>query len=173
MRTQTTTAYKFSELTEDAKDNAITNLRDINVNFNWWEFIYEDAKNVGIKISTFDIDQYCKIKFEISAYDTAKEIIEQHGETCETYKTAKQFIEDRDKLVEKYSDGKQTDRVTEENEYDFDNECDELEEEFIKSIAEDYRIILQNEYEDQTSKESIIETINANDYEFTENGELI
>ena len=47
-----------------------------------------------------------------------------------------------------------------------------LEAEFLKSILEDYSIILQKEYEYLTSREAVEETIEANDYHFTENGNL-
>jgi hypothetical protein len=172
--TTTTTIYKFDELSEEGKQNAIQKNWDINLHYGWWEYTYGDAKNVGIKINGFDIDReaYCQIDIKDSCYHTADLIIKYHGEVCDTYKTAKQFIDDYDALVKKYSDGKDTDRVTEENEYEFDNEVNDLEEEFKKSIAEDYRIILQKEFEYLTSEEAIIETIKANDYDFTDKGDI-
>ena len=171
-RTIRTKVYKFDELNEDAKQKAIESLSDINVNYDWWQFVYEDAKNVGIQINGFDIDResYCKGIFIESANYTANKIKFEHGENCETYKTAISFISDWDKLVAKYSDGKNTDKVTEDNEYDFDNEADELENEFLNSICEDYRVMLSNEYDYLTSEEAIIETIRANEYEFTADG---
>lgn len=174
MKTVTTTIYKFDELSEKGKKNAIQKNWDINVHYGWWKCTYDDAENVGIKINGFDIDRgnYCKIEINDSCYHTASLIIKDYGEVCETYKTAKQFIDEYDALVKKYSDGKNTDRVTEENEYDFDNEANDLGEEFKKAIAEDYRIILQKEFEYLTSEEAIIETIKANDYDFTDNGDI-
>jgi hypothetical protein len=47
-----------------------------------------------------------------------------------------------------------------------------MEGEFLKSLLEDYRIILSKEYDYLTSRESIIETIEANEYEFDENGNI-
>jgi len=174
MKTIQTTVYKFSELSDEVKEKAIDNNRDINVSYDWWEFTYEDAANIGIKIQGFDIDRgsYCQIEFKGSALETAQKIVKEHGESCETYKTAKSFLTDYDKLVEKHSDGKDKTKVSEENEYDFDNEADELEEEFKKSISEDYRIILSNEYDYQTTDEAIKETIEANDYDFTIDGKI-
>ena len=75
-------------------------------------------------------------------------------------------------MVEKYSDGIKTDEVAEDKDYDFDNDCDILDDEFRVSILEDYRIMLQKQYEYLCSEEAIIETIEANDYEFTEDGKL-
>lgn len=175
MRTETVNIYKFSELSEEAKEQAINDLRDVNVNFEWWENVYEDANQVSIKITGFDIDRgnYCNGIFLENACAVANKIISAHGEVCETYRTAKQFISEWDALVEKHSDGINKNEVAEENEYQFDQEADELESEFKNSILEDYRIILQKEYEYQISDKAVKETIEANEYyEFYENGEI-
>jgi len=153
--------WKLSELPEDTREKALENLMYIN------------AAEVGIKITSFDIDRgsYC----EGDIYDheeTAKKIIDNHGSKCETFLTAAQYQADRAKLVIKYSDGIKTDIVTEDNEYDFDNDCDDLDEEFKKSILEDYRIMLSKNYDYMTSEEAVIETIEANDYDFDANGNI-
>lgn len=177
MRTIRTKVYKFNELSIDAQQVAIEKLWDINVDYDWWENVYEDAKNVGFKITEFDIDRRSYCKGETINYnswkDVAEAVVKEHGETCETYKTAKQFLKDYDELVKKFSDGIDIDEVHEDNVYDFDNEADELEDEFRKSLLEDYRIMLQKEYEYLSSKEAIIETIEANEYEFTASGKMI
>lgn len=174
MKTLTVKLYQFSELSDKAKEKAISRLMDINTGSDWWNSSYEDAAQVNIKIKGFDIDRgsYVKAEFMQSAYDTANLIILNHGESCETYKTAKTFLQDWNNLVSKYSDGVKTDVVTEDNEYDFDNEADDLENEFLESISEDYRIILSNEYYYLISEDAIIETIEANDCYFTEDGKL-
>ena len=174
MQTITINLYKFSELSEEAKSIAIENLYSINTDNDWWYSTYEDAAQVNLKIKGFDIDRgsYVKAEFIESANNTAELILMNHGESCETYKTAKIFLQDYNELVAKYSDGVKTNVVTEENEYDFDNEVDDLENDFLQSISEDYRIILSNEYDYLTSEKSIIETIEANEYDFTEDGQL-
>ena len=58
-------------------------------------------------------------------------------------------------------------------EYGDPEDLEDLNKEFLRSLCEDYRIILQKEYEYLTSEEAIIETIEVNEYEFTEEGELI
>jgi len=172
MRTQVIkkVLYKFEELTEEQKENAIEKLSDINVDFDWWQFIYEDAERIGLKITGFDIDRgsYCKGSFILSASEVAQNIFNEHGEKCETYKTAMSFMEEwqpvfndyMDESSPNYESGKSEDKLM------------ELEDEFLKSLLEDYRIMLSHEYDYQTSKEAIIETIKANDYEFDENGNL-
>lgn len=172
MRTIRIKLYKFNELSESAKQKAIENLSSINVDYEWWEGTYEDAKNSGIEITGFDMDRYCNGFFIESAQDCANKIVAEHGAICETHKTATQFLKDWKELVAKYSDGTNTNKVSEENEYEFDNEADDLEVDFLKSILEDYRIMLRNEYEYNVSEKAIIDTIEANDYEFTQDGKL-
>ena len=155
MRIKETKVYPFDELSEDAKEKAIENLSDINIWHEWWENTFEDAKNVGIKIMEFKLDRgnYCRGTIE-DAMDTARAILKEHGNICETWQTAKDFHD----VVAK--DGEDT--------ADFESLC----EEFTYSILEDYQIMLQKEYEYLSSEGAIIETIKANEYEFTENGEL-
>lgn len=175
MRTIETVVYNFDELSEEAKKKAIESMADINVDYAWYEFIYEDAENIGLKITGFDLNRanYCKAEFMDSAENCANLIIANHGETCDTYNTAKEFLKDRTELVKKYSDGIDLEEVHEDNVYEFDNELNTLEYAFQQSLSEDYLSILKKEYDHKTSDEAIIETIKANDYEFTEKGKLV
>jgi len=177
MRTETTTRtlYTFDELSDEAKEKALEEYRDINVCFDWWESIYEDAERIGLKIQSFDLDRcrHAAGKFIESAFDCASKIIKEHGEKCETYKTAKAFLSDWAELVIKHSDGITTEEVHEDNEYEFDKEADELESDFLKSILEDFSIMLQNESEYIVSNEAVREAIEANEYEFTEEGRKV
>ena len=167
-----TKVYRFDELTEEAKEKAIDQFYDINVGYEWWGGMYEDAKTIGLEITEFNIDRgsYCRGKWIENAEDVARLILENHGESCETYKDAWEFqnavsvqgsiFEDRDDYDPEYEE------FTDSDQYQ------ELCEEFQRTICEDYRIILWKEYEYLTSKEAIIETIEINEYEFTEDGKL-
>jgi hypothetical protein len=53
-----------------------------------------------------------------------------------------------------------------------EDEMLELDNEFKKSIEEDYRRLLSKEYDYLTSAEAIKETIEANDYEFLSTGKM-
>ena len=172
MKTIEIKLYKFSELSKEAKQKAIE-LCDINVD-NWWESSYEDAERVFCIISSFDTGRgnYCDLNFTLSAYEVASEIKSEHGVNCDTYKKAINFINSYDNLVAKYSDGTNQDIVMEENNCKFDEEVEELEENFEKIIADCYLTMLINDCEYRTSKEAIIETIEANEYDFTEDGKL-
>jgi hypothetical protein len=168
MRTIQTTVYKFDELSPKAQAQAIDYLYDINVSHRWWEFIYEDAKIIGLEITSFDLDRnrHAKGEFILSACEVAQNIFNKHGETTETYNTAKEFMEEWQPVFDEY--------MTEpDNSLELEERLIELENEFLKNLLDDYSIMLQNEYEYLTSEEAIIETIRINDYEFTEYGELI
>jgi predicted nuclease with TOPRIM domain len=168
MRTITTTVYSFNELSEQAQQNAIENLYDINVNYDWWKFTYEDAETVGLKINEFNLDRanFCNIKLTDSAVSICHKIIENHGETCDTYKTAKEYSQKYNELFAKYED-------TTENIQQLSDGLSDLDEEFKNQIEQNYLSMLKNEYEYLTNGEEIKETIIANEYEFTEDGTLI
>jgi len=153
--------YKFNELSEEAKENAIKKQYDINVDYDWWRCVYEDAAQIGLKITGFDIDRgsYCKGNFTENALDVANKIIESHGKDCETYKDAQLYVKAHAEIEGKTPDAEDVD-------------TDDIDDEFLKTLLEDYRITLSREYDYLTSKEAIIETIEANDYDFTEDGKL-
>jgi len=48
----------------------------------------------------------------------------------------------------------------------------DIENVFLYNLIKDYKDLLQQEYEYQTSKKAVIETIEANEYEFTKDGKL-
>jgi len=176
MRTVTTKTdvYQFQELSEEAKQKALEQMYDINVHYNWWHFVYEDAEEIGLILSTFDLGRSRDIdgSFKWSAEECAELITKNHGKDCETYKTAASYLIERGELVTKYSNGVDTDKVSEGNEYDFDCECDDLDNDFLYSLLQDYFSLLNNEYDYLTSEEAIIESIEANEYEFTKDGKL-
>lgn len=151
-----TEVYPFSELSDDAKQTVIETLADINTGYEWWYSTFEDAANVGIKLTEFDIDRgsYCHGRIDDPEH-TAKLILKDHGKDCETYMTADAFLCDISHI-------NKDDDITQ----------DEITAEFERSILEDYRIMLQKEFEYMTSEEAIIETIKANEYEFTKDGEI-
>ncbi len=57
MRTETIEIFKFEELSKEAKKNAVEKMHNLNVDHNWWEFTYEDAKRIGLEINGFDLDR--------------------------------------------------------------------------------------------------------------------
>ena len=171
MRTIEITAYKFDELSDSAKEKAMDWCRGGNLDYQWWDGVYEDAERIGLKITGFDLDRnrHATGEFDLAANEVAANIFKEHGKHCETYKTAEAFMQDWQPIFNMYMD---------ENDVNYEStECEddmqELEDDFTKSLLEDYSIMLQNEYEYLMSDECAEENIIANNYEFDEYGNIL
>ena len=171
MRTIETKAYTFSELSEDAKQKAIESLYDINVDYEWWESIYEDAGRIGLEIDGFGLDRglHASGGLTLSALEVAQNIINEHGEKCDTYKLAQDFLNEHAPIFSDYMNEESENYESKELEDDMAY----LEDEFTKDLLNEYASILQKEYEYLTSDEAISQTIEANGYEFTAGGQQI
>lgn len=153
--------YKFSELSPEAQDNAIDKLSDINVDHNWYEYIYDDAERIGMKITAFDLGyrQSLDCKFLKDKQTIAQMILKEHGQDCDTYLLAKTFLSSFRALEEKEDE-------------ELDDKLEELGREFNEDLKKEYLHMLHTAYEYYTSKEAIVESIEANEYEFTVAGKL-
>ena len=168
MRTVRTKIYSFDELSEKAKNKAIEANRYINVDYGWWESLYEDAAAMGLTITGFDLDRnkHCTGNFELSATEVAANIISNHGEECSTYKTAVAFLNEHNSIFAEYMD----ENCEHYESQEYGDKLADIEGEFLESLLNDYANILQNEYEYLTEDEPVIETIRVNEYEFLEDG---
>ena len=115
-----------------------------------------------MKLTGFDVERgnYCEGEFINYASDTARAILKEHGKGCDTYKLAEIYLA-RCKVIE----AKEETQETEED-------CIELEEEFLKDLLECYLLTLKEEFEYNTSEEAILETIRANEYDFRSDGTM-
>ena len=153
--TTITDHYDFKELSDSAKNEALTALHDINVSGGYWfEHILEDTKTIGVELSEFDTGRasYCKLKVYNTSLTIAA-ILKNHGKDCNTYK-----------LAYKYHIYLATRTISIESTFT---------SEFEKELAEEYLSILRREYDYLTSGAAIIETIEANEYTFTIDGKLL
>jgi hypothetical protein len=169
--TTQTEAYKFEELDEKAQERAIQNLCDINIDFDWYDCTYEDAERIGLKIESFDLDRniHATGKLLTNSETVAEKIIKEHGVDCSTWKLASNYLFDRRKIKKENFDADCSNELT----YKGEGLLEDLETQFEKDLLKAYSCILQNEYEYLTSREAIIETIQANEYEFTKGGKLV
>ena len=142
MKTITINLFPYEELSAEAKKVALNRFQDINVMDRWWENVYEDAANVGIRITSFNERYWPEIECIQSFLDTANEIIENHGVYTDTYQSARDFLT-----------GLNT------------------KNDFYIRLRTDYSKILMSEYDYLTSDSAIEQTIVANEYHFTEKGE--
>jgi len=163
MRTIEIKAFQFEELDSQTQEKVIENNRTINVDSDFWYQCELDNYKTELKIKVNEFDIYRRtINITIEdSFNTAESIVKFFNKKSSIVKTAKIFINDIEKLLKKY----------EFENYDTDREY--LEEEFRREIAEEILSILTRDYEYQTSDDGIKETILANEYEFTEDGEII
>jgi len=176
MRTIEIKAYQFKELDETTKQKVIEDNLHINVEYDWWDCTYETFEELGVKVREFDLYRGdCGLHFTLNYTDIASKIIDTFGESTPISITCKNFIKERDALVKKYGEGNEIDgySVKEELYDEFDEEEEEIILDFTAELSADILEWLRQEYEWLTSEEAIIETIEVNEYEFTEEGKLI
>lgn len=184
MRTKRINLYKFSELSEAAKAKAIEKLHDINVDYDWSEFTldemserlaelgFNDAKvmysgfwsqgdGACFTCSSIDFNKFLDGKYKEYAEDLTCSITHSwryYFATSTTVNLEKNYYPSREDQKEIPED------IFLAIEKDIENERERLGNEFYRELEE--------EYEYQTSKEAITETIEANEYEFLESGEM-
>ena len=149
MRKQTINIYGIEELAESPKELALDNLREFFLCAEWYSYVYDDAKEIDLNITSFDIDhKLISAEFIYSPQDTAEAIIRNHGESCKTYTHAKAYMS---------------------GEYKKSGQSDN---DFLFDLRECYLEMLVNEWECLNTEESLIENAQANGYEFLSSGEL-
>ena len=158
MKTKTIEVYEYKELEAKAKERARNwLLQGHDFEFEW-DCIKDDAKNIGLELTEWDYGRYCRGALLLDFTQVLASIMKDHGEACETFKTAKEYQKKYSKLSE---------------EQILNGEEEEIREDFLKDILEDYRIQADNQYEYIQSEEAIEDAMEANDYEFTKDGKRI
>lgn len=169
METVKVKIYTFEELPEDIQQKILEKFYDINIFYDWWEYTFEDAKNIGLKINTFELDRGRNItgEFYDNASEVAQNILNNHGEHCQTHITAFNFLEEWQPIFSEY--------MNEDSELYESEEAErrliDIENEFLNDLLSDYLSLLDKEWEYITSEEAIKESIIANEYTFRKNGE--
>lgn len=168
MKNITLTVYELDELNETAKERARAWYREHTFDYEWWDSTYEDAANIGLKLTSFDLDRnrHAKGQFTDTAFFCAQRIINEHGKDCETFKTATAFLAEHKNLKLVHCDADAENGLTAAGE----DAIEDCQAEFLKSILEDYSIMLQKEMEYLTGDEQVDESIRANGYTFTDSG---
>jgi hypothetical protein len=192
--------YKFSELSEEAKEKAIEKLYDINVDYDWWDCCLEDIESwshetYGINFDTsdvcFDLDRgsqfYVDAKHDGSAHIAQIWVhdYKKLGQVLRKNYGVKQSS--INKLVNetasitiecKHYGGGDGANYADLNDYDnvlTDSEYQKIEEavnDILKEIEQEALSRLRKEQDYLTSEEAIIDTIEANDYDFFEDGRM-
>ena len=174
MRIKKTNLYTCDEASDDLKEKIIAKNYDINVSdHSWQEATYGDIERAGLKCLGFDLNMgsYCELKPCLDYDIIAKNIMEEHGENCETYKDARNFLLDIKTIQE---NNPFPASCADDEEDDIQDKIDDLtaeaEQEFLNCLQNDYLYILRADYEYLTTEAAILER--CNDYYFNENGEI-
>jgi hypothetical protein len=182
--------YKFDELSEEAQQTAISNLSDINVDFDWWD--YDEGL---LDLSQKEMDE-AEIKpgeiksllfsYKIGAFDIdrgqflqLKDVVVNNEEAFRKFlKIPKTLWEQCAYYFNNPSRGRNTFLEIQTDDYveDLtDEESDAIDRavEIMSSKIHEAWVSLRNNYEHLTSEEAIKDTIKANAYEFYENGKML
>jgi len=169
MKEKTIKCYQYDELEGKAKERARNWFLESD-EMDWaWDDMKGDAADVGLKLTAIDERSGAEGDFIDSATVCADAIIREHGATCDTFKTAQAFQREHSALWAKYRDAEAKDEST----LAVEDEIEELEKEFLRSLLEDYRILWTREVEYHYSEEYVKESMEANEYEFDENGRRV
>ena len=202
MRTIEITAYQFAELSDKAKQKALEKMYDINVHDDWFDSVYEDFKMIceclGITLSSRRSGKFDEPCIYFSGFSSQGDGACFEG-SYSYVKGASKAIRDHaglDKELHRIADNLQALQKAnfyqltagienrhrgysisvDVNRYD-DKAISEATEDAVKELMNDlcswlYKS-LESEYDYMTSDAAIIETIEANEYEFDENGKRI
>ena len=200
MRVIETKVYTFDELSEEAKEKAIENYRFLEVElFDWYEPIYDIFKDTYSDL--FEITNMYFSGFHSQGDGAMFEYDGITDKLIDEFIAQLQLTPLRKKLVKeaiyfsgsgKYSGHYYHERTCShsfyvESQYDLETYHKNIQE-FIDNIAMDFEVFieekyidlcqelyqsLKDEYEWYTSDKAITEHLIENEYEFTEQGEII
>ena len=182
MREITVKVYAFAELSDDAKERALNAFRDINVEYDWWDGAYDAIRTAGKLLGLdidrihFDTDLYCIFDADYEyARGASAAVCKAFPRATDLHKVAKDL-----QALQKRHFYSLSCAVTKGRSMNYyrcfrfgeDYECEDLGD-IIDDFAHWARIQLRDEYEYLTSAEAVKEMIEANEYEFDEEGKLV
>lgn len=179
MREITVKLYQFDELSEKAKEKALEHFRDINVDYDWWDCTYDELLGVGVDVRSFDVyHRTIDLRFTHCAQTVWDDIVKEEW-GCEIGELAKELKAKYDAFLETqpYSEYWSLKEAEEKKREWFDEvlgefEC-EMEDELIRRLEPLILKSLKEEYEYRTSDEFVTEAIEANEFEFYEDGGFV
>lgn len=165
--TATQKGYTFRWLTAEAKERARDWWRSCD-DGEWWDSVYEDAAQAGLKITSFDLGRSQDIDgcLTMLVRESVSAIIKNHGEGCETREVAERYHEQIAEMEIQNS----ARVVNGLDEYEIE-EC--LQDVYKKELLRAYFSMLQSECDYVNSDEYIDEMLTYNDYRFTREGERV
>lgn len=189
MRVETKEIYTFEELLPDVQQKVIDNNRDWNVDYNWWEFAYDEIEEhwslYGIRIVRnkrsgmyFDLDR--------GSYFYADNVyVEDYDKLCGAFGICKrsvegQILDGNVKFGVRHFGGGNAKIIVEVasgyDDRDIDGEIAGILEErmieLVDNLCSQALTYLQQEYDYLTSDEAVRDSIIANEREFDWEGNM-
>lgn len=204
MKTYTIYKYEFDELDDDAKEKAIESMYDVNVNYDWWDFVIDDiqeqltkmgiykpkvrfsgfgfygdgASFTGESVDLIALIEYLKLQNEFKLLYTAlkADMLDYaayiSGNARDVHEYSCSFKIDSFNYFNDDLWDESEDKYTER--YDLYEQAMERLRRYLEDWRLDYSVDiyhrLKEEYEYLTSKDAIVETILANEFEFNKDG---
>ena len=194
--TKTFKVYQFKELKDDVKEKVLDKFRQINVDYEWWnsnlEYISEQIKEkIGIDISSkdisFDFGNGCNIY--IKSNDVVRELSYKYDELND-FDLPEKFgcftnymgggmnsnLKSSDYNID-YADFEECDFEDDLRKAIYQKHIDEIKGKIENDLDELHNILEQGfkdlweNYHNSMSDEAVKDTIEANEYEFLEDGE--
>jgi hypothetical protein len=190
---ETKTLYRFDELSESAKEKARDWFRQDDLNYDWWDYVHDDAATIGallgIRIDRIYFSgfwsqgdgacfeggyQYRKGSIAaIKAY--APQDTELHGLAIRLQQLQRKAFYGLSASCEQRGFYNHSGCMRVSVEHDkrdaTDSEEDDLTQ-MLRDFADWIYSRLESEYEYLTSDEAVDENIRINEYEFDEDGEI-
>ncbi len=172
MRIAQMRVYQFDELSEEAKEKALQKLRDINVDYDWWELYYEGFREELREIGTeaedfgFDLGRGAYLYINKGCFVDQRRFLKSAGVDLRRGE-AKDALQYGIELCTKHLGGGDAYNYCDPNNLEDVNIC-----EYLKDVLRGFWKELRDAYDYLISDEAVVETIEANEYEFTEEGEL-
>jgi hypothetical protein len=158
MKTIEIKLYQFNELSEKAQENAIQNYKESCADYDWYEPTLDMfSSQFGIVIKSFDLyKEEIELDFKYNLDEICKSFVYEFNNNS-IAELAKNYLRSVDAQLSLGID---------------DDMMEDMEALFIKDLEEEILSWLDNEYEYLQSEEYIVQTIEDNGYEFTEDGKV-
>ena len=184
MKTINVKVYQFNELSDDARQVAMNNYMEHYMD-SWYDYVLEDIKAIDLYLEEFDVYRnYCNIRFQQEAEDTAQAIIEE-GYAGTLKEIVQEWQEDVNNALKSYSKYDEymdwiSDRGFTEDDFDFDDwllyESGYAEDklnmdlDFLKQLSDYYLERLHDEYTYYSSESYISDFYDDNGALFLKSG---
>lgn len=177
MRIEEVKVFTFDELSEDAKEKARYWYREGGLDYEWWDFSFEEFRNelldIGVETDTFWFalppDRADFLIANRPSIVDPKKLLKASGVDLRT-KAARAVLNYEADLsigTNQYGSGSHQSHYVEAD----DDDIAEKVEEFFTDKLHNFKKRLEDEQDYLYSDESIDESIRINEYEFTEDGE--